>query len=410
MNSTKKWALWVCVVAALLGIALSWFSTVRHFRIQREGVIQESYCAISEKINCDAVSTSSYSEIFGIPISWLGVLFYLCVLGMALFAIFSKKDRRSSIAVSWFMACASIAYSLFLAYVSYVILDVFCIECFGMYVANALLFVFLFVALGMGINEIPKIIKSYLRAVFRKATSLEFKPALYSHAAAILVVFAVGVLGLAGVQAENKRSMGDVKTEELVRFYNEGSLYKIDVNPAWPVWGNPNAKTTIIEFSEYQCPFCKLAAFNVKPFLQEYKDDVRYYFVHYPLDNSCNASLDRPMHPMACASAKASYCAQKNGDFWSYHDDVFRNQQKINKSLLIELAERRGWNKDEFEACMNSEEADKRIKEDIATANSIYVNATPTILLNGKVMKYWKFPDFLRKAVKSEIKKAKDSK
>ena len=407
MNKIRKWALWIAVFAAILGMVLSGLSTQRHIRIQREGLVQESYCAISDKINCDAVSMSSYSEIFGIPISWLGFLFYLCVLGMCVFAITSKKDRRSSVAISWFIACASVAYSIFLGYVSYAILDVFCIECFGMYVANLLLFVFLYVALNLPIKEAPMLVISYLKALVGKKVNLGFSPAVFQHIAIMVLVFIVGLFAIASIEAGNKRSTGDVKINELVNYFNEQSLYQLEVDPAWPVWGNPDAKVTIIEFSEFQCPFCKLAAFNVKPYLQQYKDDVRYYFVNYPLDNACNAGLDRPMHQMACAAAKAGYCANKKGDFWSYHDDVFRNQQKISNELLLSLAEKRGWNKDEFTACMNSDEADKRIKADIAIADSVYINSTPTIILNGRSMKYWKFPDFIHKVVQAEIKKAK---
>lgn len=410
MNSIRKWALWVAVFAAILGMVLSGFSTQRHLRIQREGLMEQSYCAVSDTINCDAVSTSSYSEMFGIPISWLGLLFYLCILGLTLFAIFSKKDRHSSVAISWFCACASIGYSVFLGYVSYVILDVFCVECFGMYVANILLFIFLYLAMNMKISKAPWLVVSYIKAFFGNKTALPFPAAIVQHIVVFVIVFAVGFGVITKLQAGNKRDTGDISAAELVKYFNEQSLYKIDINPEWPVWGNPDAKVAIIEFSEFQCPFCKLAAFNVKPFLQEYKDDIKYYFVHFPLDQSCNEKLQNQMHPMACEAARASVCAQKMGDFWGYHDDVFRNQKKISKDLLLQLAEKRGWDKAKFEECLASEEAAKRVKDDIAVAQSVYIEGTPTILLDGKIMKYWKFPEYLHKVVRSEIKKSKAAK
>lgn len=402
----RKWALYVVVAAAVLGIVIASVVTSQHMRIEKEGLLNESFCAISETINCDIVNASSYSEFIGVPISWWGLTFYLVMMGLALYAAISKGDARATVSIAWLMSIGSVLYSAYLAYILAYVLEVVCIECIAMYAVNALIFIFLFASLRMPVARMPSIVAGYARALFRRPHHLGFAPKIFSHAALVAFVFLVSWVVIANVQASGQPG-AKPSTDEMVKYFYMQSLYSIDVDPDWQAWGNPDAKVTLIEFSEFQCPFCKLAAFGLKPYLQEFKKDVRLYFVNYPLDMQCNDQITHPMHPFACFAAKAGICAGKKGDFWSFHDDVFRNQQKISKEIIVGLAAKRGWNKDEFMACIDSPEVAESLKKQLDIANKIYVNATPTVLLNGRKVKYWRDPDFLRKIVREEIRNSK---
>ncbi|MFH1829658.1 MAG: thioredoxin domain-containing protein [Pseudomonadota bacterium] len=400
----RRWALIVAFFSALLGVVLSILSTLQHFRIMSEGLERASFCAISDTINCDIVNASSYSTFLGVPIAWWGLCYYAVLGFLALFAFFSKKERRANISVAWFMSCGSILYSIFLAYVALVILEVVCIECMGMYVANIILFIFLFIALNIPIGGLVRFIRDYVRAVFGKASNLGFKPRIIGHAIGIGAVFLVGWGIIATVSAKETKAYDNVSPDEKLSAFYMRSLHDIEANPEWAVWGNPDAKVTIIEFSEYQCPFCRIAALNVKPYLQEFKDDVRYYFVNFPLDNACNDEMKQPMHPLACYAAKAGICAQERGDFWCFHDDLFRNQKSLSKKKILDLVKKHAWDVKEFEACIESPKALARVKREIEAARSIYVTSTPTILLNGRKLRYWRDPKFLQRVVKEEIR------
>lgn len=402
----RKWALYIVIAAAVLGVVISAVITSQHMRIAKEGLMNESFCAISETVNCDIVNASSYSEFMGVPIAWWGLTFYILIIGMSLFAALSKGDARATASIAWLMSIGSILYSAYLAYVSFYILEVVCIECIGMYIVNAMLFIFLFASLKMPIASMPVIVVGYARALLRRPHHLGFSPKVFSHAALVAFVFLVSWVIIANVEAKDQPG-SKLNIDEMVKYFYMQSLYSVDVDPEWQAWGNPDAKVTMIEFSEFQCPFCKLAAFSLKPYFQEFKKDMRFYFVNYPLDMQCNDQITHPMHPLACFAAKAGICAGKKGDFWTFHDDIFRNQQKISKDMMLGLAAKRGWDKDEFMACIDSPEVAESLKKQLDIANKIYVNSTPTIILNGRKVKFWRDRDFLREIVRQEIRLAK---
>ena len=403
----RKKALIAVCVAALCGVIMSALSTSQHLRIQKEGLEQESFCAISDTINCDIVNASSYSEFLGVPVAWWGLVFYLLVGAMALFAAGSSKNRRATVALAWFLSLAGFAYSTCLAYIALFVLGVICLECIGMYLVNIVFLIFLFAALKIPISRAGRFVADYALAVFGRPSNLGFTPRFVRHAVVIVVAFAAGWAIIANIQAKEARRIRGPAVEEKVRAFYMQSLYMIDVDPSWAVWGNPDAKVTIIEFSEYQCPFCRLSAFNIKSYLQEFRKDVRYYFVNYPLDNACNPYMTRPMHRLACFACKAGVCADKRGDFWSFHDDMFRNQRRLSRNLILSLAAKRGWDRKEFLACIDSPETDAQIKKEIEAGKRIYISGTPTILLDNRKLRYWRDPKFLQAVVREEIKKAK---
>ncbi len=397
----RRWALWVSFASAVWGAVFSILSTAQHLRIASEGLVQESFCAISETINCDIVNASSYSEFLGVPIAWWGLCYY-AVLGLiSIVAALSRREMRASVAIAWFMSAGGILYSAFLAYIAFFVLEVLCLECLAMYLANTGLFVFLFVALGVPAGMLFAFVRDWVLAALGRPSNLGFRPRVVSHAIAIAIVFLLGWLVMASISGGKGADKASVD-EELRAFYAQ-SLADIDVNPEWAVWGNPDARVTIVEFSEYQCPFCRMAAFSVKPFLHEFKDDVRYYFVNFPLDSSCNDQVKRPMHPFACFAARAGICAQEAGRFWEFHDELFREQRKLSQKRILDIAESMGMGRAAMQACIDSAETGARLGREIKEGQKIYVSGTPSLYLDGRKLKYWRDPKFLRAAVKREI-------
>jgi uncharacterized membrane protein/predicted DsbA family dithiol-disulfide isomerase len=406
----RKWSLTVAAIAAAIGVTLALMSTSGHLKVEREGLLNQSYCAISESINCDLVNASSYSEFLGTPVAWWGVIFYALIFAFMCFAIFSKAERRATVALAWFMSAGSVLYSIALAYIAVFVLGTVCLECLGMYLVNILLFIFTFVAMRVSPCSVVKFVVQYLKAAFGRPSELGFKAALIPHLAIIAAAFILGFAAMHSVQAKYKRGPDNINVDDLVKYFYMQSLYDVAIDPAAPTWGNPDAKVDVVEFSEFQCPFCKMAAFNVKPYLQEFKKDVRYRFMNYPLDNACNPNMSRPMHPMACYAARAGICANKKGDFWSFHDELFRNQQKLSEDLVKGLVKKRGWDEAEFMSCMDSPEVASILLSEISAGDKAYVTGTPTIFVNGRLLKYWKLPDFIRKVVREEIKRSKSKK
>ena len=139
-------------------------------------------------------------------------------------------------------------------------------------------------------------------------------------------------------------------------------------------FGPAMAKVTIVEFSDFQCPYCSRAAPVVKQLKEAYGKDVRFVFRHYPL----------PMHPNAPTAARAAVAAQAQGKFWEMHDWMFDHQQELNQPSLEKAAASLGMDVARFKTAMESQETQAKIDADVAAANGNGVNATPTFFVNGR--------------------------
>lgn len=157
----------------------------------------------------------------------------------------------------------------------------------------------------------------------------------------------------------------------------------LDVTGA-PFKGDKNAKYTVIEFSEYQCPFCGRHVRDTYPQLdKEYiqPGKVKYVFLDFPLES---------IHKNAFKAAEAGNCAADQGKFWEMHDLLFANQQKLEPAQLTEHAKTVGLDEAKFKQCLDSGKYAPEIRKDLAEGGKAGVTGTPTTLIgltqpNGKV-------------------------
>ncbi|MDO8493970.1 MAG: vitamin K epoxide reductase family protein [Deltaproteobacteria bacterium] len=388
--------LWFLLIVSLLGVAASYLATQQYFRILTTGFETESFCNINEFINCDVAYSSRYAKFLGVPVSGLGIVFYLWTGFLSFWLLRKKEDTAGIRSLGWFLSVGTILFSAYKAYLSFAVLHVLCLICLSIYLVNILLFLGWHHSLGIGLT---------------RWGNLQWKVLFQKFGIATGVVMAVGYLVVFNVQDKiAKKSSGslmEMKPAEILPYYFRQSTYPFTGNPEAPVWGNPQAKVVIVEFSDFQCPFCKEAAFKFKPIIAEFKDQVQFRFYHYPLDKNCNASIDREMHQYACLAARATICAAQKGDFWNFHDDLFRNQKEMGEELISKLVAERNWPEEEFRHCLEDPATDKRVRDDIEAAHKIFINGTPTFLINNRLFRYWRNPDLAREILREEIKRAK---
>ena len=144
-----------------------------------------------------------------------------------------------------------------------------------------------------------------------------------------------------------------------------------------PALGPEKAPVTILEFSDFQCPYCKTAVPTLKRLSEKYGDRVRLVYRHFPLPD---------IHPRAMEAALAASCAAEQGKFWPYHDVLFNNQQKLEKADLIRYGGEVGLSVGQFEKCMASPKAAAVVADDIAEARALGLSTTPTFFINGRVL------------------------
>jgi protein-disulfide isomerase len=142
-----------------------------------------------------------------------------------------------------------------------------------------------------------------------------------------------------------------------------------------PILGRVDAPVTIVEFSDYQCPFCQRFVATTFPILKkEYVDTgkVRYVFRDYPLDQ---------LHPQARKAAEAAHCAGEQGRFWEMHDVLFRNQRALASTQLAEHAKATGIGGAKFDECLASGRYAVRVAQGVADGAAIGVQGTPTFVV-----------------------------
>lgn len=146
-----------------------------------------------------------------------------------------------------------------------------------------------------------------------------------------------------------------------------------------PSFGDKDAKVTIIEFSDFQCPFCSKGADLLKQIKQKYGKKVRVVFKNFPL----------PFHTHAEGAAVAGLCANEQSPehFWKLHDEMFANQETgLDMEGLKKLGKKVGLKTDAYEKCLGENKYLAQVKADIEEGKKVDVKSTPTFFINGQVV------------------------
>lgn len=144
--------------------------------------------------------------------------------------------------------------------------------------------------------------------------------------------------------------------------------------PGAPSFGPENAKVTIVEFSDFQCPFCTRAAEVVHQIKQKYGDKVRFVFRQYPL----------PMHQDAHLAAQAALAAHAQGKFWEYHDLLFANQRALGRQQLETYFQQLNLDVGNLKKALDAQTYKAAVDADLKLGEEVNVNGTPTVFINGK--------------------------
>ncbi len=170
-----------------------------------------------------------------------------------------------------------------------------------------------------------------------------------------------------------------LKKNASVKIYlKEPSSPKLNATTeGYPSWGNPKAPVTIIEFSDYQCPFCSRAVPTLDKIKQEYgPDKVRIVFRDMPL----------PSHPKALPASHGAHCANEQGKFWEFHNKLFENQTKLDDADIKSYAKAIGLDEKKFGECFEAKKHAELIEKSKKEAEQLGIQATPSFVINGTLL------------------------
>jgi protein-disulfide isomerase len=167
---------------------------------------------------------------------------------------------------------------------------------------------------------------------------------------------------------EDNTEPTDVETEP-----TEEEVVEVDVT-GQPFIGNEDAKVTIVEFSDFQCPYCEKGYTTMKEVLANYPEDVKIVFINFPLS----------FHEYAQKAAEAGECAFAQGKFEEYHDMLFENQDALTLDDLKKYAVDLGLDTEAFNTCLDSDEMASKVEDDMAYGSELGISGTPAFFINGQ--------------------------
>ncbi|MSO81964.1 MAG: thioredoxin [Acidobacteria bacterium] len=160
-----------------------------------------------------------------------------------------------------------------------------------------------------------------------------------------------------------------------VRLILDAPRYTVEVSPDDPALGNASAAVTLVEFSDFQCPFCARVMPTLKRVQEAYGNRVRIVWKDFPLTS---------IHPQAFKAAEAGQCAQEQGKFWELHDRLFANQQALQPEALKKYAADAGLDAAKFNACLDTAKYGDRVQKQMGVGTGLGVGSTPTVFINGR--------------------------
>ncbi len=149
---------------------------------------------------------------------------------------------------------------------------------------------------------------------------------------------------------------------------------RVEILPDDPTRGPVDAPIVLVEFSDFQCPFCQRATGTLVELIDRYEDQIQFVYKDYPL----------PSHPEAFKAAEAGNCAHEQGMFWEFHDKMFGSQDALDVPSLNTYASELGLDAAAFSTCLEEGRYTQRVQQDLQIGQLYGVSSTPTVFINGR--------------------------
>jgi len=396
---------WFVIILAVAGLGISLYLYSLHVALLMGEIKSGPLCGADGGLGCQSVASSPYSSVMGLPLASWGAVFYSAMVLLGLGVVIFWRDS-GRVYLRWVLCLAGLglALDLYLAYVMVFRIQVACWLCISTYVIN----VAIILMLVKSVWQEPKP-RVPMRAIFPGAKDAQGIDLYYRNAIKGLLIGGIlfaSVIGVAGSQFISKSLTGDDR-ERLAKLKTYLAKQPIRAVKAdnRPEMGSDDGPVTVVEFSDFLCPFCAKAAKYLKLAASSNHDSARFVFRHYPLDTSCNRNLRSNVHPGACLLAEGSACADEQNRFWEYHDIAFETKGKISQPVVMDIASDIGLDLSAFKSCLNSGRGLRVVEDDINAAIQAGVKSTPTLFINGRglrgVPKPWMLNEILQYSEKN---------
>ncbi len=388
------------LLLALVGFVAASTSTWVHYQLLADPGYT-SFCDINENVSCTQVYQSRFGSFGGIPVALLGASWFALVGLLTLATGRSTELDENLGSYLLVLSTLGLAVVLFLGYASFMVLGAVCVLCVVVYVATIGIFV-----LSGAVSSAP------LMAMPAR-TAADLGRLVRSPAAATVAVLYVGltvgaVIALPGEPTSALSADTDGAVEEspgsqeseFERFWDAQARVELDVP-------REGAQVLVVKFNDYQCPSCAQTHRAYEPVFARFESShpgaIRQHVLDYPLDPECNVQTPRGGHGGACEAAVAVRLARREGQDEEMARWLYENQSELSRESVKAGLEQVAAMTDFDERYDETLEA---VRADIALGEHVPVEATPTFVINGVVVKGGLQVQFFEAALELELERS----
>jgi protein-disulfide isomerase/uncharacterized membrane protein len=326
----------------------------------------KSFCNIGQTFDCTAVEMSNFAELIpGMPLSAVAIAGYLVILLLSLFGLSPALRKNLK---PYLIGFTGIAFLFSVVYLLIMLTQIgkLCLLCLIVDSINIILFV---LALTLPRSEKSKdgIRLSHLASIGAGSILVSF-------------LFIKGLNPQAGVKQDD--------LNDIIESVLNSNQNAITLPADAPSIGESNAPITVVKFSDYECPACKMGALAIHPLMKRYPKEVRFVFLNFPLAKECNPDpqLNRTIHVFACEAAAVAVCAAEQGKFAETYETLFENQTKFEQDKIADLLNSKvsGLDLTKLKECMKLPSTSDKIRRDAVLGSSLKIQSTPTFFINGR--------------------------
>jgi protein-disulfide isomerase/uncharacterized membrane protein len=386
---------------ALLGLGASIVSSYVHYKLLTDPAYV-SFCDVGGRVSCTQAYLSQYGSFMSVPVAVGGVIFFAVaavLAGLAGSANSSARENAAGYIFAW--STMGLAFAMYLAWASYVVLGVFCVLCALTYVAVIGLFVVSGGATTFPMTTLPGRAARDVRTLVSSPVALAMLLMIGGGSAALIASF------------PNESTAAAAQEDAFANFQPLTPEQRKQVDDWWavqpvtelPIPPSEGTKVLIVKFSDFQCPACRNAFEALKPVLAKYQGQgVEFVKKHYPLEPECNPHAAGMNHYGSCEAAAAYEMAKSTPNLAKLDEWLFDHQQTLSRDVVRKAAEEQAGIKD-FDA--RYEAALQTVRTDASLGKLLNVSSTPTIYINGRKIPCCPPPAYYDAFIDIELKKTK---
>jgi len=397
------------LITSGIGIIISAYLLYIHYFPLIPDAVFYSLCTAGSTFDCNAVNTSAYAMLFGMPLAGWGVAFYLFFIAVILIYTVKTKHVILEFGMLW-LAMFAVLLSVVLGYISFVKIQKFCSFCMVLWLCNIALLtlVLMYIAsLYKGlINGINTIHDFTITTLFENS-KLRMTIVVIVIAGVVSLLVAWGIDETLQLSYNQKEKQREAKIlQEFKKEYTMFEKVAIPVDSTIPVIGKKEYPVHITVFFDFNCGACHRTIAVLSELAKKYEGKVAVYLRHFPLDGTCNRFIQHKKDGASCIASGIAYALYGSSSYHDYIMQLMSYRGKVDAIAIGKVVSDLHKDYADLKKLSNTDTIKKLLKDDITIGGKLGIHATPTIIINKTMLKPGIPPAYiLEMAIKIEMGK-----